>query len=264
MTWIKLDDKAPRHPKISSLTHRAFRWWVLALCYASEFLTDGILPPIFWRKTPKEVRKELTGNRLWDWVDPNFEIHDYHKHQSSKEEVEADKERSRINAKAYRDRRKSERRHPNVIDDASSQRQPPVIDESSTQIQIQRTDTDTEKNKSNVPPSPRPLISGESNPKMWGRIHGEHVTGFCDWVCLPEFVFAEFVRKSTGEAYVKLWASKVRSEWEGKTIGDNLKFWRDRWNESHPITKAESKPWSAAEAITKALAREAEAKAAKR
>lgn len=88
-------------------------------------------------------------------------------------------------------------------------------------------------------PSPRPLVSGESNPRTWGKIHGEHVTGFCDWVCLPEFVFAEFCRKSGhsdkpdgGSEYVRGWAAAVRSTWSGP-VGDNLKFWRARWDESH-------------------------------
>lgn len=94
-----------------------------------------------------------------------------------------------------------------------------------------------------VPPLPsRPIISGESNPRTWGKIHGEHVTGFCDWVCLPEFIFAEFSRKSTGDAYVKVWAAKVRTDWEGKAIGDNLKFWRTRWADTHVTAAEPEKP----------------------
>ncbi len=86
-----------------------------------------------------------------------------------------------------------------------------------------------------TPPS-TPLISGESNPRTWGKIHGEHVAGFCDWVCLPEFIFAEFARKSAGrgDIYVLGWAKQVRGNWHDKAIGDNLKFWRTRWSESHP------------------------------
>lgn len=110
MTWIKLDDKAPRHPKVASLTDRAFRWWIMALCYASEFLTDGILPPIFWKRVPKNDRKELTGSGLWEFDDPNLRIHDYLGHQSSKEDVNAEKQRNREKVAAYRERRKTERR----------------------------------------------------------------------------------------------------------------------------------------------------------
>src|SRR5689334_20640489 len=106
MTWIKLDDRAPRHPKIAALTDRAFRWWMLGLCYASEFLTNGVLPPVFWKQAPAPTRKELTTGKLWDWNDPNFHIHDYLEHQQSRETVEKERRRNR-------DRRRSDRRDTN-------------------------------------------------------------------------------------------------------------------------------------------------------
>lgn len=95
MTWIKLDDRAPRHPKLASLTDRAFRWWILGLCYASEFLTNGVLHPVFWKRTPPSARKELSSGKLWDWEDPNFLIHDYLEHQASRESVEKERRRNR-------------------------------------------------------------------------------------------------------------------------------------------------------------------------
>jgi len=110
-----------------------------------------------------------------------------------------------------------------------------------------------------VEPPPRPLISGEANPRTWGKIHGDHVTGFCDWVCLPEFVFAEFVRKSSGADYVRQWATGVRAKHEGQTVGDNLKFWRVRWSEAHPEIAAKPKPEPMN--IAKVLEREAQRKA---
>jgi uncharacterized protein YdaU (DUF1376 family) len=110
--------------------------------------------------------------------------------------------------------------------------------------------TETAKNAVSVPPAPaRPIISGPSNPRDWGKIHSNHVTGFCDWVCLPEFLFEEFRAKSPGSDYVKGWALKVRETWEGQTIGeDGLKFWRARWSESHR-TASIKKPFSVADAL---------------
>ena len=93
-----------------------------------------------------------------------------------------------------------------------------------------------------VPSAPMPpLISGQANPRDWGRIHGNHETGFCDWVCLPDFLFEEFRLKSghtkdvdTGRPYVSAWAAGIRAKFHGQTIGeDGLKFWRARWAESH-------------------------------
>jgi hypothetical protein len=114
-------------------------------------------------------------------------------------------------------------------------------------------------------PPPRRLISGEAHALTWAKIHGDHVTGFCDWVCLPEFVFAEFVRKSAGVDYVRDWAARVRQEWHGKTVGDNLKFWRVRWSETHPEKIFNGKPVAQtadqikAELAARAKAREARA-----
>lgn len=109
----------------------------------------------------------------------------------------------------------------------------------------------------------QPLISGESNPRTWGKIHGEHVPGFCDWVCLPDFIFDEFCRKSgkdPAKDYVRDWALRVRERYQGAAIGDNLKFWRERWSESHVIApeKPQHKPFSIEEAMANEAKRKAE------
>jgi uncharacterized protein YdaU (DUF1376 family) len=116
-------------------------------------------------------------------------------------------------------------------------------------VTLQSSSSSSLKEQEQEPP-PRPLIAGESQPKTWGKIHGEHVPRFCDWVCFPEFIFAEFARKSAGPEYVLGWAARVRADWEGKTVGDNLKFWRARWSDAHPeATKSEPKIRTAAEII---------------
>lgn len=116
----------------------------------------------------------------------------------------------------------------------------------------------SEKQEQERPPTPsKPLISGEASSVGWWKIHGAHVEGFCNWVCLPQFLFEEFCRKSGqgdqadgGVAYVRGWAAKVREQWSGP-VGDNLKFWRDRWAESHPTKKPAEKPFSVADAIAR-------------
>ena len=42
-TFIKLDDTTPDHPKVDGLSNAAFRAWIEALCYCSEYLTDGVI-----------------------------------------------------------------------------------------------------------------------------------------------------------------------------------------------------------------------------
>ena len=96
MTWIKLNDNVPRHPKIAGLSDRTFRWWIQGLCYASEFLTDGALPPVFLATVPRKAYEELLGAGLWYCDDRDrLLIHDYLKHQSSKASVEQERRRNR-------------------------------------------------------------------------------------------------------------------------------------------------------------------------
>lgn len=124
-----------------------------------------------------------------------------------------------------------------------------------------KADTKAKAEATTTALSSRPLISGEASPKGWGKIHGDHVAGFCDWVCLPEFLFNEFARKSAGPEYVRGWADAVRSKHQGQTVGDNLKFWRVRWSETHPEIAAKPKvePINTA----KLLEQEAQRKAAR-
>ena len=58
---------------------------------------------------------------------------------------------------------------------------------------------------------------------------------------------------------MRQWAAGVRVAHEGQVIGDNLKFWRVRWSETHPEVSAKRKeePFS----IAKALEIEAQRKA---
>lgn len=98
MTWIKLDDGCPDHPKIVGLSADGFRCWVQGLCYSSRYLTDGFVPTAALRQvgTPKAAA-ELAAAGLWVVVDKGWRIHDYTDHQSTKEEVleRRDKDRTR-------------------------------------------------------------------------------------------------------------------------------------------------------------------------
>jgi hypothetical protein len=95
MTWIKLNDNVPRHPKIAGLSHRAFRYWINGLCYASEFLTDGSLPRVFQETVPLQAARELLATGLWiRRADGSLLIHDYLEHQRSRDQVARERERN--------------------------------------------------------------------------------------------------------------------------------------------------------------------------
>lgn len=79
MTWAKLDDAFPDHPKVASLSDSAFRLHVGAICYAARFLTDGRIPfAVLPRLGGTEAtERELIAAGLWEEAEGGWEIHDY-------------------------------------------------------------------------------------------------------------------------------------------------------------------------------------------
>lgn len=138
MTWIKLNDNVPRHPKVARLSDRAFRRWIQGICYASEFLTDGVLPEAFLCTVSHRDLTELVEAGLWRVPeDGRVLIHDYLDHQSSKEVVS--QRRAEAKGRVARHRRKPvENSRCNAVGNAS------VTDPD--------TDTDTETDSPLRPP----------------------------------------------------------------------------------------------------------------
>jgi len=216
MTWIKLDDNAVDHPKVASLTDRAFRWWVKGLSYASRLLTDGLLPPTFWKPVPKQTRAELTGAKLWDWDDPNFRIHDYLSHQSSRDAVAQKRADNAERVTRYRERKR------NALQDRDSNAsvtQP----ETENREQRQRTEKTT----------PSSLGGGALivSPKEFARLQETHA--FVGSVLkVPKVLHFELRGKSGANADEKLqqWYLEVNESLElsGKGTGDVFEFLRPR------------------------------------
>ena len=88
-TFIKLNDTMPDHPKVVGISDAGFRTYVEAICYCSKYLTDGFIPTGAVRKmTTAKAVSELVAARLLVRVDNGVQIHDYLKHQTSREHVE--------------------------------------------------------------------------------------------------------------------------------------------------------------------------------
>lgn len=87
-TYIRLHDGMPDHPKVESLSDRAFRLLVETWCWCSRHLTDGRVPAAIWAKrgTPKARRELLAAGLVQDCGD-HFVMHDYLEHQRSAEQV---------------------------------------------------------------------------------------------------------------------------------------------------------------------------------
>lgn len=91
MTYLRLDDRFPEHPKVIGLSDAAFRLHVSALCYARRYLTDGHVPAVFPpRRLARHVPTLVTAH-LWD-PDPagdGWTIHGWTEWQTTRAEVEA-------------------------------------------------------------------------------------------------------------------------------------------------------------------------------
>jgi hypothetical protein len=89
------------------------------------------------------------------------------------------------------------------------------------------------------------------SPRAFDRQHGQHVEGFCDWLCLPRGLFDDFVKRVIGagaledeaRGQVLEWARAVRESWQGRIPGDNIfDFWRAEWLATHGSNKPSTNP----------------------
>ena len=234
--------------KAMSFEQRGLYWEAVSLCWLEGSLPADIAELAAILGCPKR-RLEF----VWPRIGLCFETHGErltHKRLDKERAAQADSRERRADAakKRWEKEQKTDAMH---MQSTVAEQSPVDAKQCSSSASSSPTSSASSTAVNGTPPSDmQPIISGESNPRTWGKIHGDHVTGFCDWVCLPEFIFAEFCRKSGtafhagdgGAAYVKGWAQRVRSDHEGKPVGDNLKFWRARWDESHPVPKLDAKP----------------------
>ena len=118
MTWIKIDDDFPDHPKTRKVFRKGGSNAVLlhlaGLCYASRFLTDGFIPEddveeLTMLRYPRKSLKVLLDTDVWAEAPGGYCIVGYLDHQRSRADIERDRESSR---KRQAERRaKSQRGH---------------------------------------------------------------------------------------------------------------------------------------------------------
>lgn len=116
MTWTKLDDRFPRHPKVLRAGPHAAWLYVCGLCYANEHLTDGMIPKecvpsLTALPKPSQAAMKLAEVGLWEDTGDAFRVHDFHEYNQSADEIREYRERERV-------RKASERKahgHPPAI-----------------------------------------------------------------------------------------------------------------------------------------------------
>lgn len=98
MTWVRVDDRFPDHPKVRGLSDRAFRAHVTGLCYACAYLTDGWVPPSV---VTIKAAAELVQAGLWHETPATngYWINDFLDYNPSREKVESDRQAKRAAGK---------------------------------------------------------------------------------------------------------------------------------------------------------------------
>lgn len=103
MSWLKLDDAFPDHPKLGMLSDLAVLggWlWVSGLCYCGRYLTDGFVPHGQVGKLAdfrefgvdvREVASRLVDVGLWERTEGGYQVHDYLKYNPSRADHDASK-----------------------------------------------------------------------------------------------------------------------------------------------------------------------------
>ncbi len=89
MTWVRLDDGFPDHPKFIGIGDAALALWVRALAHCNRYLTDGLVVPkalarLSLAKKPSAVADELVAAKLWTVTDDGYLFHDYADYQHTK------------------------------------------------------------------------------------------------------------------------------------------------------------------------------------
>lgn len=93
MTWVKMDDRYPDHPKVAGLTDGAYRLWTTSIAYCSQHQTDGLVPESIitrWGvKHADRAAAELVSGGLWLSSADGYEVANYLNWQRSRSEIEA-------------------------------------------------------------------------------------------------------------------------------------------------------------------------------
>jgi hypothetical protein len=97
MSWVRVDDRFPTHPKAGGLSDAAMALWLRALCWARERGTPSVPASMLWQlsraRRPAVPAQELVASGLWIHDGDFYRIHDFAKYgppERSGEEAEAE------------------------------------------------------------------------------------------------------------------------------------------------------------------------------
>lgn len=265
MLWLRLAVAVRTHPKLLQAVKAAggtAGWfWLCGLLYAREQSTDGflaenvldILAPGLkgWKKAPAA----LVDANLWTRVEGGYQIRDYLEWNPSKAQLAANRESDRDRKAAARAGEKqqgSDGRPSDVRPDTPrTDSERPVLRADAgaragaSSPSLSALDCGSalglEESRETFPVGggkPRPIIE---SPLKWGLQHGDHLTGFCDWMCFPNELVNQFAARLAERDQithvdavheVERWARSVRGSGVVPT-GKMFDFWNGQWQATH-------------------------------
>ena len=96
MSWVRIEDTFPDHPKAARAGLAGVGLYIAGLCYCARLLTDGHIPePIVSKLTglPRHQTRDLVDRLvkagLWDLADGGYQVHDYLDYQPTRAQVVA-------------------------------------------------------------------------------------------------------------------------------------------------------------------------------
>lgn len=97
MSWVKIDDGAPEHPKLLSVGAAAAWLWVCGLAYCNrQKRRDGFIPfakvKLLYPGLGIKHADALVRAGLWEPAPMGFNVHDYHDYQPDSDQAEAIRE----------------------------------------------------------------------------------------------------------------------------------------------------------------------------
>lgn len=113
MTWVRIDDGAPLHPKLLDAGPEAAWLWTCGLAYCNRNHTDGLIaarhlaalyPGAWPAPRLEELAARLVTVRLWDADGPDYRVHDYahYQEEATREVVDARRVYERERKRAQR------------------------------------------------------------------------------------------------------------------------------------------------------------------
>jgi hypothetical protein len=137
MTWVRLDDGAPLHPKLLAVGPEAAWLWVAGLAYANRHVTNGAIPPQAlpalypsdqWpRARLAKLAAALVEAGLWTAREGGgWDVHDYAQYQAEAMRDAVDERRAWERERKAKQRATQKHREPAVPVPSDSKGLPPM------------------------------------------------------------------------------------------------------------------------------------------